>query len=338
MSLDEGQSLYESMPRSARHIGRDARGRISKWRTQTEAEGFSTGFSTLDDGGIRLFDNELVILAARPQIGKTSVAMQFATNVAQYLKDTADPGCVLVYSCEMTAEQLLLRMASSRAGVNLQAARMNKVEPEDYDKLEHALHEIEALPIAINDATAPDAQKMDAEIEAFRGRMKPVRLVIADYLELLKFSGGTGRELENQRIANIVVLAKALAKKHHIPFLMLSQVTRETEAAGSTMMPTMKDMRGSAAIEQTADQIWALMRPQYYLAQGIPCACELASDSKDTIYLSAIKNRNGAGGLTWRFLWSGWRTSMFDMHSTTRRQVNVMAVRQPSEFSMPEAI
>jgi replicative DNA helicase len=326
------------MPRSARHIGRDARGRIGKWRTQTEAEGLSTGFATLDDGGIRLFDNELIILAARPQMGKTSVAMQFAANVAQHLKDTGDPGCVLVYSCEMTAEQLLLRMASSRAGVNLQAARMNKVEPEDYDKLDHALSAIGALPIAINDATSPDTTKMDAEIEVFKGRGKPVRLVVADYLELLGDSTATGREPDHLRIARIVTRSKAIAKKHHIPFLMLSQVTRETEAQGGTMMPTMKDMRGSAAIEQTADQMWALMRPQYYLAQGIPCACELASDSKDTIYFSAIKNRNGAGGLTWRFLWSGWRTSMMDLHSSARRQVRVMAVRQPSEFAKPEAV
>lgn len=338
MSLDEGQSLYESMPRSSRHIARDARVRIKKWRDESEPEGLSTGFVTLDDGGIRLFDNDLMILAARAGMGKTSVAMQFAENVARQLKSTGDPGCVLIYSCEMTAEQLLLRMASSRAGVNLQAARMKKVDDEDYKKLEDALSEIETLPIAINDATSPDTSKIDAEIASFRDRGKPVRFMVIDYLELLGDSTATGREPDHMRIAKIVTRCKALAKKWHICVLLLSQVTRETEAVGGTMMPAMRDMRGSAAIEQTADQIIALLRPQYYLAQGIACACELASDAKDIIYMSCIKNRSGAGMLTWRFAWSGFRTSAFDLHSASQRQVRMLTVRQPSEFARTEPL
>lgn len=338
MSLDAEQDLYSSMPRTSRHIGRDARERVRRWQERTEPEGLSTGFVTLDDGGIRLFDNELVVLAARPQMGKTSVAMQMARSVAQHLKDTGDPGCVLVYSCEMTAEQLLLRMAASQAGVNLQAARLKKVSDEDYERLMAALTQIEALPIVINDATSPDTYKIDAEVAALKDRGRPVRFLVADYLELLGDSTATGREQDNVRIARIVTRCKALAKKWHVPFLLLSQVTRETEAAGSTMMPTMKDMRGSAAIEQTADQIWVLMRPQYYLQQGIPCACELASDAKDTIYFGCVKSRNGAGGLTFRFLWSGYRTSMFDMHADARRKVTWLAVRQPSEFARTEPL
>lgn len=332
---EEPVDLYDTVSLSAAQVAPKAAARMRRWRDSTEPDGYSTGLRTLDEGMFRLLMGELLVLGAGPGMGKTSVALSIAQSVALELMAKDDPGVVLFYTCEMTNEELLLRLASINSGVNLQGARSKRVSAGDYDELEDALEKAEKLPLIVNQSSSPDTALIHGEIERLSktGPIKrPVRLLVIDYLELLSDSTQDSRAQEWQRIASIVRRLKALAKYWKIPVIVLSQVTRESQTESLTKIPMISQLSGSKAVEAAADKIVFLMRPQYYLAQGQSCACERSSDAENTIYVVVAKDRNGISGITYRLGWAGYCTRIYDKHSSVGRVVKVLAVRSPSEI------
>ena len=326
MSAIDESSIYDSIPKHVRHIAKAAKRRLSELRTSGAPVGLSTGFNTLDGAGIRLVEGELIIVAARPAMGKSSFALQIAYNAAEQL--TKQKACVLIYSCEMTEEAVLLRMASSRAKVNIQALKINKANADDFQRLEQELDAMSGLEIIINDGTSPDTSRIAAEISDMRESGKPVGLLVVDYLELLGDAAVSKYASETEKIGKIVTRLKAIAKKFRMPVVLVSQVAREVDA-GANKMPQPAQMSGSRWVEATADKLITMMRPEYYLLQGVSAACENAADATGVVYVTVLKNRDGVDKVTLRMGWDGQTTSVFDLHGSMRREVRDLSAKKP---------
>lgn len=324
-ALDES-SIYDSIPKHARHVAKSAKRRLAELQTSKDPVGLSTGFKTLDDAGIRLVDGELFIIAARPGMGKTSVALQMAHKAAVPL--TQQGKCVLIYSCEMTEDAVLLRMAASTAKVNIQAMKLAKADADDFGRINDELDALSLLEIVINDSTSPDTSRIAAEISDMRESGKPVGLLVVDYLELLADMATNKYSSETEKIGRIVVRLKAIAKKFRIPVILVSQVAREVDAS-QNKMPQVSQMSGSRWVEQTADKLVTLMRPEYYLLQGSTAACEKSTDSSGVVYVSVLKNRDGVDKVTLRMGWEGTTTSVYDLHAMIQKEVRDLSAKKP---------
>jgi replicative DNA helicase len=322
-ALDES-SIYDSIPVHAKHIAKATKRRLAEMRRETEPVGLSTGFTTLDETGIRLADSELFIIAARPGMGKTSLALQMALNAAQEL--TPKGKTVMIYSCEMTKGAVLLRMASSLAKVNMQAVKMKKATQDDNNKLDDALDTVSGYDIVINDSTSPDTSKIAAEVSDMSDAGTPVGLLVVDYLELLGDSIYASSETE--KIGHIIKRMKAIAKKFLIPVILVSQVARDVDNSANKI-PQVSQMSGSRWVEATADKLIVMMRPEYYLEQGATAACELSSDSSGVTYVGVLKNRDGEDKFTVRMGWDGKTTSVYDMHRSIKRTVRDLSAKKP---------
>lgn len=327
MSAIDESSIYDSIPKHARHIAKAAKRRLAELRMQGEPVGLSTGFRTLDDAGIRLVEGELIVIAARPGMGKSSIALQIARNVASSVASQGKG--VFIYSCEMTEENVLLRMASSIAKVNMQMLKLGKSSDDDFGRLESELDEISKFNITINDSTSPDTSRIAAEMSDMREAGNPVGLLVIDYLELLGDTIASKYSTETEKIGKIVTRLKAIAKKFRVPVILVSQVAREVDSS-MNKMPLVSNMSGSRWIEATADKLITLMRPEYYLLQGSTAACELTSDSSGVVYVSLLKNRDGKDKFTVRMGWEDTTTSVYDLHPSIKKYVRDLSAKKPS--------
>ena len=246
-----------------------------------ETVGIPSGLSALDKetGGWRSPD--LVIVAARPAMGKTSLALKFAMGAAQ----AGTP--VAVFSLEMSRSQLVHRMVCMQAGVNGQNARNGKLSKDDFRRMCEAQSDVDALQIYIEDAPALSVM----EVRAYARRLKMQRgigLVIVDYLQLMTGSGERGQNRERE-VAQISAGLKALAKELEVPVIALAQLSRAVETRGGSKRPQMSDLRESGAIENDADMVIFPYRPEYY---GI-LEDENGSSLKGVAELIIGKNRHG---------------------------------------------
>ncbi len=326
MSAIDESSIYDSIPKHARHIAKSAKRRLAELKTSKEPVGLSTGFRTLDDVGVRLVDGELVVIAARPGMGKSSIALQIARNVADVM--TKQNRCVFIYSCEMTEEKVLLRMASSVAKVNMQMLSLGKASDDDFDKMEAELDAVSQYSITINDSTSPDTSRIAAEMSDMREAGNPVGLLVIDYLELLADTVANKYSTETEKVGKIVTRLKAIAKKFRIPVILVSQVAREVDNSANKI-PLVSNMSGSRWIEATADKLITLMRPEYYLLQGSTSACELTTDSSGVVYVSVLKNRDGKDKFTVRMGWEDTTTSVYDLHYSIKKYVRDLSAKKP---------
>jgi replicative DNA helicase len=220
---------------------------------QGQLGGLATGFMDLDKMTDGFHEGEMIVIAARPSMGKTSLAMNIVENVAVNLKLP-----VGVFSLEMTAESLVMRMMSSLARVNARSIRDGFLSERDFAKLTTAAGQLAKALMFVDDGSGLSILQLRAKARRMH-QQHGIKLFVIDYLQLLH---STARRAENrqQEIADISNGIKALAKELKVPVLVLSQLNRELEK-DKNRKPRMSDLRESGAIEQDADLVGLLYKP-----------------------------------------------------------------------------
>jgi len=243
--------------------------------------GISSGFKDLDNVLAGFQRSDLLILAARPAMGKTAMSLNLAQNVA--LKTKAP---VLIFSLEMSKEQLVDRMLSSEAGVNSWNLRTGNLSDQDFEKIGHAMGALSEAKLYIDDT--PGITINELRTKARREAHKhELGLIIVDYLQLM--SGGSrfgGSDNRVQEISEISRGLKAVARELNVPVIALSQLSRSVESR-SPQIPQLSDLRESGSIEQDADVVMFLYREDYYNDE---------SERPNILDVLIRKHRNGATG------------------------------------------
>jgi len=221
--------------------------------------GVSTGYKGLNDRLRGMAKTDMIVLAARPAMGKTSLAMNIAENAALG-KLAKNPVAVGIFSLEMSREQLVRRMLFSNARVSSQAVQ-NRMTQQDHMKLANAVDRLQKAKIFIDDTPGLEAVELRSRARRMKSHNK-VDLIIIDYLQLMNYSkfSKDGRQRETMAISGAI---KAMAKELAVPVIVLSQLSRATEQRGENI-PKLSDLRDSGAIEQDADVVLLLYRPSYY--------------------------------------------------------------------------
>lgn len=241
-------------------------------------EGLRTGFSQLDLLTAGLNKSDLIIVAARPGVGKSSFALNIALNVARRYPDKA----VAIFSLEMSNEQLILRAMSSEARIPNDKFRTGRLAPDEWVTLASVSDILSKTQIYFDDTAGISTTEMKAKLT----RLKNLGLVVIDYLQLMQSSGGRASENRVQEISQITRSLKIMAKELDVPVILLSQLSRAAEQR-SDHRPMLSDLRDSGSIEQDADIILFLMRKAYY--EGTPENLNEAS-------CLVAKNRHGSTG------------------------------------------
>lgn len=226
------------------------------YNNKGKLSGISTGFIDYDRLTAGLHESDLMILAARPAMGKSALAINIATNVA--IKENVG---VIIFSLEMSKDQVGRRILSSEAMVDSNKIRTGMLEDSDWDKLASTLGRISEAPIYIEDS--PDISVMEIRAKCRKLKMeKNIGLVVIDYLQLIRASGKKNATRE-QEIGEISRSLKILAKELNVPVLALSQLSRGVEKR-EEKRPMLSDLRESGSIEQDADMVLFLHRSDYY--------------------------------------------------------------------------
>ncbi len=224
--------------------------------------GLETHYSDLDDLTSGLQRKELIIIAARPSMGKTAFAINIAENCA-----VRDNKLVAVFYLEMGKEALLHRMLCSQSRVDSQNLRKGFLGKEDMGKLRDGLDALMQAPIFIDDTPGVSVTELRAKSRRLKQREGRLDLLVVDYLQLMSASAPGGRRYENrtQEVSAISRGLKAIAKELDMPLVALSQLSRAPETRGNKdNEPKLSDLRESGAIEQDADVVMFLFRPEYY--------------------------------------------------------------------------
>ncbi|MDX1513403.1 MAG: replicative DNA helicase [Gammaproteobacteria bacterium] len=264
------------------------------YHSETTLTGVSTGFSDLDDKTSGLQHSDLIIVAGRPSMGKTAFAMNVVEQAA--IKEKL---AVAVFSMEMPAEQLTMRMLSSLGRIDQHKVRTGKLADDDWPRLTSALELLNSTEIYIDDTPALTPTELRARCRRLK-REKNLGLVVVDYLQLMQVPGT--KENRATEISEISRGLKALAKELRVPLVALSQLNRSLEQR-QDKRPVMSDLRESGAIEQDADVILFIYRDEVY-----------HEDSKDKGKAEIIigKQRNGPiGKVTLTFLGQHTRFESF---------------------------
>jgi replicative DNA helicase len=242
--------------RSIRSLLGEAVDRIDRLSQQDEPiTGVSTGFADLDDMTAGLQPSDLIIVAGRPSMGKTTLAMNFAENAA--IRHQVP---VAIFSMEMPGEQLALRMMSSLGHIDQHKIRTGKLEDDDWPRLTSAVSLLDAAPLFIDDTPALSPTEMRARARRLK-REHNIGMIVVDYLQLMQVPGT--RENRTTEISEISRNLKALAKELNVPVVALSQLNRGLEQR-TDKRPVMSDLRESGAIEQDADLILFIYRDEVY--------------------------------------------------------------------------
>jgi replicative DNA helicase len=253
--LRVSESRAQSGAPATRELVGRAIGTIENYFSRKGAlNGLATGFADLDRMTDGLHGGEMIVIAARPSMGKTSLAMNVAEHVALEQKLP-----VAVFSLEMSAEALVLRMICSVARVNLRTIRDGFMSESDFPKLTGAAGRLANAPLFIDDSAGLSILQLRARARRLHQR-HGVRLFVVDYLQLLHSTARRAQENRQQEISDISSGLKALAKELKAPVLVLSQLNRELERDKSRK-PRLSDLRESGAIEQDADVVGLLYKP-----------------------------------------------------------------------------
>jgi replicative DNA helicase len=219
-------------------------------------KGIGTGFAKFDELTGGLHGGDLVIVAGRPSMGKTALALNIAQHVALRNKQT-----VAIFSLEMSKESLLTRMLCAAARVDGQKFRAGYLNQEERRKLNQALHELVQAPLYIDDTPGAHLMDMHAKLRRLQTERK-LGLVIVDYLQLM--TAGARFENRNQEVSALSRGMKMLAKELHAPVMVLSQLSRAVENRQGDHRPQLSDLRESGSIEQDADVVGFIFRPEVY--------------------------------------------------------------------------
>jgi replicative DNA helicase len=257
------------------------------YEQEGEVTGVETGFEDLDRLTTGFHKSDLVILAARPAMGKTAMALNAIWHASGEKKMP-----VAIFSLEMSKEQLVQRLISQTTRIPAQALRSGNVKAEDWPKLVRGVAEVARAPIWIDDTAGITLMEIRAKVRRLASQLNaagemPLSLVVVDYLQLM--IGGDSRnrqENRQQEVADISRGLKVLARDLDVPVLAIAQLSRAVEARHDKR-PLLSDLRDSGAIEQDADMVMFLYRDEYYNPE---------SDDKGIAEVIVGKHRNGPTG------------------------------------------
>ena len=261
--------------------------RIDHLRQQEDdISGVTSGFASLDRITYGWQPTDLIILAARPSVGKTAFALNLARNAAL---TPVKPTAVGFFSLEMSASQLVQRILSAESEIMLEKISRGKLEDYEYQQLHtKGIKKLETAPLYIDDTAALNIFEFRAKARRLVNKHN-VGLIIIDYLQLMSGTGDRGSNRE-QEISNISRNLKALAKELNIPIIALSQLSRAVETRKESKMPQLSDLRESGAIEQDADMVMFIYRPEYYEN----FQNEHGESTQGETHIKIAKHRNGA--------------------------------------------
>jgi replicative DNA helicase len=248
-------------------------------RNKGALRGVRTGYRDLDNMTAGLQRSDLIILAARPAMGKTTLVTNLAYNVATVAKQP-----VLFFSLEMSKEQLVDRMLADASGVDAWNIRTGNLSDEDFSKISEAMGEMAEAPIYIDDT--PGLSVLEMRTKARRAAHEaPLGLIIVDYLQLMSASGRSdGNRV--QEVSEISRGLKLIARELNVPVIALSQLSRSVESR-SPQIPQLADLRESGSIEQDADIVMFIYREAYYNPE---------TERENITDLIIAKHRNGPVG------------------------------------------
>jgi replicative DNA helicase len=241
--------------------------------------GIATGLRDLDTKMGGLQSSDLIIVAGRPGMGKTSLATNIAYNVARaYVPEVqadgttkaVNGGVVGFFSCEMSAEQLATRIIAERTGIPSSSIRRGGISEADFEKIRDYSIELQSLPFFVDETGGLSISQLMARARRLK-RQKGLDLIVIDYIQLLQGSGKRGNDNRVQEVTEITTSLKALAKELNVPVIALSQLSRQVENRDDKR-PQLSDLRESGSIEQDADVVMFVFREEYYLANKEPRA------------------------------------------------------------------
>ncbi len=270
--------------KTAKEVVASARNQLETLsKNNQEITGVATGFYDFDKLTSGLHPNELIIIAARPAMGKTAFALNIATNAA-----LSSNKVVALFNLEMGAEQLMFRMISSVSAVETTKLRTGRLEHEDWKKVNEAMSQLADSPIYMEDTPGITIAEIRAKCRRLHSQFNGLGLIIIDYLQLISGGPGYGNNRQ-QEVSDISRSLKTMAMELNTPVIALAQLSRSVEAR-ENKRPIMSDLRESGSIEQDADIVAFLYRDDYYNKQT------LEENPVSLSELIVAKHRNGANG------------------------------------------
>lgn len=256
------------------------------YETRGSVTGLPTGFVELDRMTSGLHPAEMIVIAARPSMGKTALAMNIAEHVA------IDIGkAVAVFSLEMSSQQLVQRILCSRAKVDLQRVRNGFLSERDFPNLTAAASQVAAAKMFIDDTPGLSVTEMRAKARRIKSQ-HDIQLIVIDYLQLLRSMSRRAQDNRQLEISEISAGIKALAKELNLPIIVIAQLNRQPDTrAKEGGRPRLSDLRESGSIEQDADLVGLLVRPEYYETDD-----EAKQERAGEAELIIAKQRNGPTG------------------------------------------
>ena len=286
LSVSEGRNKAGFIPiRDVLHDAYESLEERSK--NNGEVTGIATGYIGLDRMTSGLHADELIILAARPSVGKTAFVLNIAKNVAVNLNET-----VAIFSLEMGAESLVERIICSHARINAGHLKTGKLTDEEYTQYFVATGVLAEAPIYIDDTPGIRVSEIRAKCRRLKQERNNLGLVVIDYLQLIE---GNGKESRQQEVSEISRNLKKLAKELKVPVIALSQLSRGVEQR-QDKRPIMSDIRESGSIEQDADIVAFLYRDDYYRQEPDENGQVPEVEPNSTIEVIIEKNRSGPRG------------------------------------------
>ena len=285
--FDISQGKDVSMPLSSREISASVFQEIeAAYKSEgRKLQGYASGFEDLDRIITGFQPGSLNIIAARPSMGKTALAL----NIAQFGGNREKKTCVLIFSLEMSQTQLMQRMFSSESQVKLKSITEGLMTEEEFYLVSRASESISRKDIHISDRSELSAIEFRSQCRRFKTRHPELSLIVIDYLQLMH-TGSKTRDNRDNEISEISRVLKSVAVELECPVIALSQLSRETERR-TEKKPRLSDLRDSGAIEQDADVVMFLYREDYYQDNT-----KVAERYDSKAELNVAKNRNGRTG------------------------------------------
>ncbi|MDT7829919.1 replicative DNA helicase [Pricia sp. S334] len=255
---DVTQGNLKRSAETAQNLVIQAKKRIEEIANKEGLSGVPSGFDKVDKLTSGWQPSDLIIVAARPGMGKTALTLSMARNMA-----VNNDIPVAFFSCEMSSVQLITRLISSETGLSSEKLRTGKLEKHEWEQLNVKVKSLEKAPLFIDDT--PSLSIFDLRAKARRlASQHDIKLIIIDYLQLMTAGGSQKGGNREQEISTISRNLKALAKELNVPVIALSQLSRAVETRGGSKRPLLSDLRESGAIEQDADIVSFIYRPEYY--------------------------------------------------------------------------
>ena len=252
-------------------------------KNQEEITGLDTGFSELNKYTLGLQPQQLIILAARPSMGKSTLALNFATNVA--VRNKNKKATVAIFSLEMASDQIVMKMLANESSINSNDIKRGNLTPQQWRYLAVAVERVSEMSIHFSDVSNVTISEMRAKCRKL-SQSQGLDMIVIDYLQLITGEGRTGNRQEE--VSNISRSLKQLARELNVPIVALSQLSRGVDQRDNKR-PVMSDLRESGGIEQDADIVLFLYRDEYY---------NKSTERPNVVELNIAKNREGTSGKT----------------------------------------